>query len=101
MFGYPCGFLNGNMFCGLFGATMFIRLSETDRTKLLAMEGASFFDPMSRGKGMSQYIVLPTSVLDDAREARGWLQRSTSYALALPLKKPKTKARSRAKVIKR
>lgn len=95
MFGCPVGFLGGNLFCGLFGASMFVRLGEADRARLLALEGARVFDPMARGKGMSQYIVLPTSVLDEAREARDWLGRAATYARSLPEKKPKQKTAAR------
>ncbi len=31
MFGYPCAFVNGNMFAGLFQDEMFLRLSDEGR----------------------------------------------------------------------
>jgi hypothetical protein len=34
MFGYPCGFVNGNMFMGLFADKMFVRLPEDSRAEL-------------------------------------------------------------------
>lgn len=46
MFGYPCAFVNGQMFTGLFGSTMIVRLPEEGRAELLAIEGAKGFDPM-------------------------------------------------------
>jgi len=35
MFGNLAGFSNGNMFIGLFGSAVFVRLGEDDRTELL------------------------------------------------------------------
>jgi len=29
VFGYPCAFVNGNMFAGLFQTELFVRLSES------------------------------------------------------------------------
>ena len=35
MFGNVSGFVNGNMFMGLYGGDLFVRLSEADRAELL------------------------------------------------------------------
>ena len=86
MFGYPCGFLNGQLFSGLFASSMFVRLGEPDRNELLAREGAGVFDPMG-GRPMREYVVLPHTVLDDVGELHRWLSRSAAYAAALPPKK--------------
>jgi len=101
MFGYPCGFLNGQLFCGLFATSMFVRLCEEDRTALLATEGARVFDPMG-GRPMREYVVMPPALLDDAEALRQWLSRAVAYASALPPKKkratakrPPTKKRAR------
>jgi len=61
MFGYPAGFANGQMCCGLFGKQFFLRLGENDRGELLRIEGASEFDPMG-GRPMREYVVLPDSI---------------------------------------
>ena len=46
MFGFPAGFIHGNMFMGLHQENMILRLSEESRTELLAIEGAKLFEPM-------------------------------------------------------
>jgi TfoX N-terminal domain len=93
MFGCPCGFLGGQMFCGLFGSSLFVRLGEPDRAALLAVEGAHVFDPMG-GRPMREYLVVPQAVLDDAAELRNWLSRATAYAASLPPKKAPGKKRA-------
>jgi TfoX/Sxy family transcriptional regulator of competence genes len=92
MFGYPCLFLGGNLYCGLFQATMMLRLGEQDREALLALPGAAPFDPMG-GRPMREYAVLPRDLLDDDRALRDWLRRSAAYASSLPTRKPKAEGR--------
>jgi TfoX/Sxy family transcriptional regulator of competence genes len=102
MFGYPAGFLNGNMFCGVFGKDIVVRLDETDRTALLKREGASTFDPMG-GRPMKEYVIVPSDMLDDEAAVIRWLKKAEAYAESLPPKlarKPVTKkpaAKPRAK----
>ena len=99
MFGCPCGFLNGNMFMGLFGDQLFLRLSETERTHLLGEEGAEAFDPMG-GRPMREYVVVPADWLEGEADAqlRAWVAKSAAYAATLPAKKPRKPAgRSSAK----
>ena len=47
MFGNLGAFVNGNMFMGLFGADIGLKLPEADRTRLLAEPGAGPFGPPS------------------------------------------------------
>jgi TfoX/Sxy family transcriptional regulator of competence genes len=101
MFGYPCGFANGNMFCGLFGADLFVRLGEDDRAELLRVEGAKTFDPMG-GRPMREYVVVPRDLLEDEEELRKWIDKAFTYEESLPPKaqvrpqkaKPAPKAKS-------
>jgi TfoX/Sxy family transcriptional regulator of competence genes len=96
LFGCPSGFLGGNLFCGLFGSAMFVRLGEEDRAALLKLDGASVFDPMG-GRPMKEYVVLPPEIAEDEREAARWAQRAADYAAALPAKtKAKKAARPKA-----
>ena len=97
MFGCPCGFLGGNMFMGLFGDQLFLRLSEGDRAALLAEEGAEPFDPMG-GRPMREYVVVPAGWLegDADGELRAWVARSARYAKALPPKVKRPPAKKKA-----
>jgi TfoX/Sxy family transcriptional regulator of competence genes len=98
MFGYPCAFVNGNMFTGLHQESLIVRLAEEDRQRLVEKQGARIFEPMP-GRPMKEYVSLPDDVLDDAKELQGWIRRSLEYAAALPpkgAKKTATKAAKRA-----
>jgi TfoX/Sxy family transcriptional regulator of competence genes len=79
MFGYPCAFENGQLFAGLFGDGLFVRVSETDRAKLLAI-GAEPFAPMGRESKKS--IVLPRAMLEDKEAVKAWLRRALVHAQA-------------------
>jgi len=89
MFGCPAYFVNGNMFAGVHQDSLMIRLSEADQHELLRQnDEVSPFEPMP-GRPMKEYLVLPTSLLEDAREFGQWLRRSFEYASSLPPKQPK------------
>jgi hypothetical protein len=96
MFGCPCGFLRGNMFMGLFGDQLFLRLSESDRVALLAEEGAELFDPMG-GRPMREYVVVPAGWLegDADDDLRAWVAKSARYAKTLPPKAAKAPAKKK------
>jgi len=69
MFGNVAGFVKGNMFTGLFGNDLFVRLSEADRSELLVEPGATVKEPMT-GRPMKEYVVLPTGWRDAGEEAQ-------------------------------
>ena len=58
MFGNISAFVNGNMFFGVFGNDLFVRLSSEDQLELLKNKGSSMLEPM-KGKQMKDYVVLP------------------------------------------
>jgi TfoX/Sxy family transcriptional regulator of competence genes len=88
MFGNMAGFVNGNMFIGLYGDDMFVRLSEEDRVELLTEEGASAFEPM-KGRPMKEYVVLPRECRDDPESVDTWVSRSLAWTGEMPVKRPK------------
>jgi TfoX/Sxy family transcriptional regulator of competence genes len=88
MFGHPAAFVTGNMFLGVFGDSVFLRLSETDRPAGLRLAGAHLFEPMP-GRPMREYVVLPPALADDRTLARPWVDRSLRYARGLPPKMKK------------
>jgi hypothetical protein len=91
MFGYPAGFVGGNMFAGLHQENLVIRLDATARAELLAVPGASIFEPMP-GRQMKEYVVAPPSVIADVAALRRWLLCAFAHAAALPekVKKPRS-----------
>lgn len=89
MFGYPCAFVNGNMFAGTHEHRLIVRLAEEQRDALLALPGAGRFEPMP-GRVMREYVVVPLDMLADRAALAHWLRRSFDYAAALA---PKRKGR--------
>jgi TfoX/Sxy family transcriptional regulator of competence genes len=87
MFGNIAAFHNGNMFAGLFGDALFVRLPEDERAALIALGGAEFA-PMA-GRPMKEYVTVPPSWLGDPRATSEWLVRSLEAARSLPPKAPK------------
>ncbi len=90
MFGYPCSFINGNMFMGLYEKNMFLRLSEKDREEFLKLDRAGPFEPVT-GRPMKQYVVIPPWLIEDKKELSLWIERSYEYASNLPPKKKRKK----------
>jgi TfoX/Sxy family transcriptional regulator of competence genes len=91
MFGQPSAFVNGNMFMGLFGEDMIVRLSPADRAEMTALGGAPF-EPM--GRPMKEYVTVAAPVREDPDALAGWVQRALALAAALPprLAKPRRAA---------
>jgi TfoX/Sxy family transcriptional regulator of competence genes len=90
MFGYPSGFVNGNLFTGLFDDYMMIRLSPDDLKAFSKIEGVRPFAPM-QGRPMREYAVVPPALLKSDAELFEWLGKAYDYAKSLPAKKPKKK----------
>lgn len=93
MFGYPCCFVNGNMFMGLHQESFIIRLKDTDREKILALPGVREFAPMP-GRVMKEYAALSPKIMKDGSTLRKWIGRSLEYASSLPAKSRIHKSKS-------
>lgn len=91
MFGYPCAFVNGQTFAGVFGNTIVVRLDEKQRAALLEEDGAQIFEPMS-GRIMKEYVQLLDSALEDEAAMGARVKEALAYAKTLPAKQPKAKA---------
>lgn len=87
MFGYPAAFLAGHLFAGLHQESFILRLSESDRERARAEQGARPFEPMP-GRRMREYVVLPESLLGRPRALGAWIVRSIGYVRSLPPKTP-------------
>lgn len=88
MFGGLGAFVNGHMFAGVYGEAVFVRLSDADRSELLAVEGSDVFEPMP-GRPMREYVVLPRAWSSDPARAQAWAARALASTAALPPKAPK------------
>src|SRR5205809_7190652 len=91
MFGNLGAFVNGNMFMGLFGSDVGIKLPEDDQQRLLAEPGAGPFGPEERP--MAGYVAIPADW--PGRTASDWIGKSLAYVAGLPPKKPKAAAKPR------
>ena len=83
MFGSLGAFVNGNMFMGLMGPDVGVKLDLTDQAEL-SRAGGGPFGPAERPMG--GYISLPAAFTE--AEAKKWVATSLDYVSALP---PKTK----------
>jgi TfoX/Sxy family transcriptional regulator of competence genes len=90
MFGSLAGFINGNMFTGLYGQDIFVRLPEDKRQQLL-QAGATEFSPMP-GRPMKEYVSVPEEWRQDPDKIRELIDQSLSWAETLPEKLPAKKS---------
>ncbi len=91
MFGFPAGFVNGNMFMGLFEDSMILRLPAELRDELIQLHGAKPFAPMA-GRVMKEYVALPESLIRDRRQLSSWVSKALVYGESLEPKAAKTKS---------
>jgi hypothetical protein len=84
MFGNLGAFVNGNMFMGLFGSDVGVRLAPGDAAELLAVEGAGPFGPAQRPMG--GYVSLPADLLASGEGAR-WVTRALEHVASMPPKR--------------
>ena len=89
MFGNLGAFVNGNMFMGLLGSDVGVKLDEATLAEVQAMEGAGGFGPTERPMG--GYVALPPDVADDPSRAEPIVASALSYVGALPPKQKKPK----------
>jgi len=87
MFGYPAGFVNGNMFMGLFQEAMILRLPTGPREEFLKVHDAKIFEPMA-GRPMREYVAVPQPLMRDKMELTAWVARAYEYGASLKPKSP-------------
>ncbi len=78
MFGQLGAFVNGNMFAGLFGDSVGVKLDEAAAAELVAAGGGPF-GPAERPMG--GYTTIP-----DGEDAEAWVARAQQYVATLPPK---------------
>jgi TfoX/Sxy family transcriptional regulator of competence genes len=87
MFGNLSAFVNGNMFCGLFGEDLFVRLPD-DESAAVKKQGGRNFEPMA-GHAMKGYVVVPASWRTKPVPAVALIKRSLTLTRAMPAKAAK------------
>ena len=82
MFGNLGAFVHGNMFAGLFGSAVGVRLGQADAGELAAIDGSGPFG--SAEHPMGGYLSLPGTWRDDADLAARWAENARAHVGSLP-----------------
>ena len=92
MFGNPAAFVNGNMFMGLFGSDLFVRLPDADREAFVKQYKTPAV--VLYGALMKEYVEVPDALLARTKEAKKFFDASFRHVSALK-PKPTTKAKKK------
>jgi TfoX/Sxy family transcriptional regulator of competence genes len=98
MFGNLSAFVNGNMFAGLFGEDLFVRLPD-DESAQVRKQGGRNFEPMP-GHAMKGYVVVPATWRSKPEPAVVLIKRSLELTRAMPPKAPGKKATAKKAITK-
>ena len=91
MFGNLGAFVHGNMFAGLFGPAVGVRLDDAAREELEGIDGSGPFGPAERPMG--GYTTLPGAWRATPEEAAQWVERALAHVSTMPPKVKKPTAR--------
>ncbi len=89
MFGNLGAFVNGNMFAGLYGPAIGLRLGEGEAAELRAIPGSGPYGPAERPMG--GYVSVPTAWRDQPELLQGWVDKAVAYVATFPPKAPKAR----------
>src|SRR6202521_4032619 len=94
MFGQLSAFVNGNMFCGIFGEELMVRLPEAEIAAVKKL-AARDFDRMA-GHKMGGYVVVPGDWRAKPAPAVALIKKALAHARAMPAKTAKESAKKKA-----
>ncbi|HEX9094552.1 MAG TPA: TfoX/Sxy family protein [Candidatus Dormibacteraeota bacterium] len=86
MFGNLAAFVNGNMFAGLFGEDLFVRLPD-EQSAPIRKQGGRDFEPVA-GHTMKGYVTVPKTWRHHTPASKEWIAASLAFARGLPPKGP-------------
>ncbi len=95
MFGNLAAFVNGNMFAGLFGEDLFVRLPVPEAQPIMKAGGRPF-EPVA-GHAMSGYVVVPASWQKKPDAVRAHITHALTLTRAMPAKAKKPVAAAKKK----
>lgn len=84
MFGNIAAFVNGNMFAGLFGEDLFVRLPD-DQSAKVRKQGGRDFAPMA-GRPMKGYVTVPSTWLTKPEPVKAWVATALELTGRMPPK---------------
>lgn len=90
MFGNLAAFVNGNMFAGLFGEGLFVRLPD-DEAAAVIKKGGRPFEPVA-GHRMGGYVMVPADWHAKPDSVKPLIARALTLTRALPAKAKKPAA---------
>jgi TfoX/Sxy family transcriptional regulator of competence genes len=93
MFGNIAGFVNGNMFAGLFGEDLFVRLPD-DEAAVVRRDGGRDFEPMT-GHAMTGYVLVPNDWRDRPEAVAPLVERAMELTSRMPAKAPRKPAKKK------
>jgi TfoX/Sxy family transcriptional regulator of competence genes len=99
MFGNLAAFVNGNMFAGLFGEDLFVRLPD-DQSAPIRKQGGRDFEPMA-GHAMNGYVMVPTTWSSKPAPTKTWIADALAFARGLPPKAAGAKKAAAKKAAKK
>lgn len=82
MFGNLAAFVNGNMFAGLFGGDLFVRLPDDQGAKV-RKQGGRDFAPMA-GRPMKGYVTVPSTWQTKPEPAKEWIATALELTSRMP-----------------
>ena len=94
MFGNLAAFVNGNMFAGLFGEGLFVRLPDAEAEAVIK-KGGKWFEPMA-GRRMSGYVMVQDDWRQKPDAVKPLLNRALALTRAVPAKVKKPAAKKSA-----
>lgn len=89
MFGNLAAFVNGNMFSGLFGEDLFVRLPD-DQAAPIRKLGGRDFEPVP-GHAMKGYVIVPANWSAKRAATKTWIASALGFTRAMPPKAAKAK----------
>lgn len=92
MFGHPTAFVNNNMFMGVKGQKLVLRLSEKDLNEFLDLDDTEIFE-CTPGKFWKEYTVIPEWMYEDTPLLENWIERSFKFVSNLPPKQKKKRSK--------
>lgn len=99
MFGNLAAFVNGNMFTGLFGDGLFVRLPD-DEAEAVIKKGGGPFEPVA-GHRMGGYVMVPPDWQRKPDAVKPLIARALALTRAMPAKAKKPAAKKREATKKR
>jgi TfoX/Sxy family transcriptional regulator of competence genes len=79
MFGGIGAYAHGRMFLSLSDVGLALKLGESERQELLRVKGAKPLQYEPDSPPSKSYVVLPDTMLSDAKTLQAWLARSAAF----------------------